>query len=490
MRRITKKYQTPAGTLPSILEEGIPTQEEALQAMLAELDAKKKKGIYNESNYNADGTYHLGEIEPAVVTASSSPRPDLMAGMPRDTSLLKQAADKAALDDMMQKQNDASEAAFAKSIDAQRSRSITENAEKSNGSFGSGDVGGNKTPNLSAMSGISNAVSGITDMASSFIDVDENSSFKQQQMVGDMLMKSGNPYAMAAGAAFKGLSIMDQALGINVNTINKKEAEFAGISKGERILNNVLGFLPGTGAGVLAGKTADFNYDERLNALSSSYGNTLDDMQTAEGMAEGRYLFGKKKINDKIRDLEEDQSVLLSAQKTNTLRKNSDYQYNLAQQNLNRYAGNNYSLTAIGKDGMKLISKEDVKQLIASRKQTIEDVALFKDGGKMNILPEGKLHAHNHHLEDVDERLEDLTKKGIPIVTVSENGELSQVAEVEKEELILHLELTKQIEALWDQFKKAEDPEEKNRIAFECGDLLCREIITNTEDNTNLINEL
>jgi hypothetical protein len=36
MRRITKKYQTPAGTLPSILEEGIPTQEEALQAMLAE----------------------------------------------------------------------------------------------------------------------------------------------------------------------------------------------------------------------------------------------------------------------------------------------------------------------------------------------------------------------------------------------------------------------------------------------------------------------
>ena len=81
-------------------------------------------------------------------------------------------------------------------------------------------------------------------------------------------------------------------------------------------------------------------------------------------------------------------------------------------------------------------------------------------------------------------------KKGIPIVTVSENGELSQVAEVEKEELILHLELTEQVEALWEQFKNAETPEEKNRIAFECGDLLCREIITNTEDNTNLINEL
>lgn len=485
MRRITKKYQTPAGTLPSILEEGIPTQEDALKAMLAEMNAKRNKGIYNESNYNiVDGTYHLGEIEPAIAISNQPSRPDLMENMPKDTSLLKQAADKAALDDMMQKQNDASIKEFSKSVDAQRSKSISESND------GGGSKGSGKGPNLSAMSGISNAVSGLTDLATSFIDVDENSSFQQQQMVGDMLMKTGNPYAMAAGAAFKGLSAMDQALGINVNTINKKEAKFADISKGERILNNVLGFLPGTGAGLLAGKTADFNYAERLNALSSSYSKTLDDMNTAEGMSGGRYLFGKKKINDKIRELEEDQSILLDAQKTNTLRKNSDYQYNLAQQNLNRYAGNNYSLTAIGKDGMKLMSKEDIKQIIASRKQKTEDVTLFKDGGKMNILPEGKLHAHNHHLEDVDERLEDLTKKGIPIVTVSETGELSQVAEVEKEELILHLELTEKVEALWEQFKNAETPEEKNRIAFECGDLLCKEIITNTEDNTNLINEL
>ena len=408
-----------------------------------------------------------------------------------DLPLLSQAATQAALDDLMASQRAALDESFSKSVDAERARRAKESTpESGKGSFGQGIKSIGSEKNIGTISGLTNAVSGLTDLATSFIDVDENSSFKQQQMVGDMLMKSGNPYAMVAGAAFKGLSAMDQALGINVNTINKKEAKFADISKGERILNNALGFLPGTGAGLLAGKTADFNYDERLNSLSSSYGKTLEDMNIAEGMSGGRYLFGKKKINDKIQDFENDQSVLLNAQKTNTLRKNSDYQNNLAQQNLNRYAGNNYSLTAIGKDGMKLISKEDVKQLIASRKQVIEDVALFKDGGKMNILTERKLHAHNHHLEDVDERLEDLTKKGIPIVTVSENGELSQVAEVEKEELILHLELTEQIEALWEQFKKAEDPEEKNRIAFECGDLLCREIITNTEDNTNLINEL
>ena len=122
--------------------------------------------------------------------------------------------------------NDATEKAFSESIDAQRSK----------GSDGGGSKGSGKGLNLNAMSGVSNAVSGLTDLATSFIDVDENSSFHQQQMVGDMLMKSGNPYAMAAGAAFKGLSAMDQALGINVNTINKKEAKFADISKGERVL--------------------------------------------------------------------------------------------------------------------------------------------------------------------------------------------------------------------------------------------------------------
>ena len=39
-----------------------------------------------------------------------------------------------------------------------------------------------------------------------FIDVDEDSNFAGQQAVGDALMASGNPYAMAAGAAFKALS--------------------------------------------------------------------------------------------------------------------------------------------------------------------------------------------------------------------------------------------------------------------------------------------
>lgn len=95
------------------------------------------------------------------------------------------------------------------------------------------------------MGGIAKGASMATDLAASFIDVDEDSNFQGQQAVGDALMSSGNPYAMAAGAAFKALSAIDQATGMGINTIDKKQASAAGLSKGERLLNNVLGFLPG-----------------------------------------------------------------------------------------------------------------------------------------------------------------------------------------------------------------------------------------------------
>jgi hypothetical protein len=41
----------------------------------------------------------------------------------------------------------------------------------------------------------------------------------------------------------------------------------------------------------------------------------------------------------------------------------------------------------------------------------------FKDGGQMNVIPEGSLHARLHHMENAD----NLTKKGIPVV--DNNGE-------------------------------------------------------------------
>lgn len=109
----------------------------------------------------------------------------------------------------------------------------------------------------------------------------------------------------------------------------------------------------------------------------------------------------------------------------------------------------------------------------------------FKQGGKTeeldapetdetnqkNIIPEGALHARKHHMDNADE----LTEKGIPVI--DEEGQ--QQAEIERDEIIFTLEVTKKLEEL---YEKGTD-----EAAIEAGKLLVKEILFNTEDRTNLI---
>ena len=104
----------------------------------------------------------------------------------------------------------------------------------------------------------------------------------------------------------------------------------------------------------------------------------------------------------------------------------------------------------------------------------------FQNGGSINVIPDGALHARKHNM-DVD----GITKKGIPVVSES-NGEIEQQAEVEKEELILRLEVTQKLEELEKKFYSNESTqEEKDECALEAGKLLVNEILYNTQDNTN-----
>ena len=100
----------------------------------------------------------------------------------------------------------------------------------------------------------------------------------------------------------------------------------------------------------------------------------------------------------------------------------------------------------------------------------------FKEGGKVNVIPEGALHKNKHHLEKIDEKFEDVTTKGIPVIVESERGEVVQQAEVERQEIIFRLEVTKKLEEL---SKKHTDD-----AAIEAGKLLVQEILYNTIDNT------
>ena len=153
------------------------------------------------------------------------------------------------------------------------------------------------------------------------------------------------------------------------------------------------------------------------------------------------------------------------------------------------------------KEGGELVNNQETIQETNSVWQpniNLETIQIMEEGGKTdkpkqesdkieetnqkNVIPEGALHAHKHHMENA----EDLTKKGIPVV--DNKGE--QQAEVEKNEIIFSLEVTKQLENLYKRYQEDTNTQkEKDELAIEAGKLLVYEILHNTIDRTGLIKE-
>ena len=113
--------------------------------------------------------------------------------------------------------------------------------------------GVNSALKTNAAQGIMGAASAATDIMTSFIPTQESkgknpTGFDTQQKIGDAMMKTPIPIVQAAGVAYKALSAVAEATGGNTNTITKDQAEDLGISKGTRLLNNIVGTLhPGAG---------------------------------------------------------------------------------------------------------------------------------------------------------------------------------------------------------------------------------------------------
>lgn len=104
----------------------------------------------------------------------------------------------------------------------------------------------------------------------------------------------------------------------------------------------------------------------------------------------------------------------------------------------------------------------------------------FKKGGSFNLIPEGALHARLHHMD-----IDGITKKGIPVIS-EEDGVIEQHAEIEHSEIIYRLEVTEKLEKLMKQYEETND----DQYAIEAGKLLVKETLYNTDDKTNLINEV
>lgn len=112
-----------------------------------------------------------------------------------------------------------------------------------------------------------------------------------------------------------------------------------------------------------------------------------------------------------------------------------------------------------------------------------EEIIEFKQGGSFNIIPDGALHANLHHMDNMD-----ITRKGIPVVSIGEDGNLEQQAEIEREEVIFRLEVTKKLEALMKDYEADYfSQEEKDWFAIQAGKLLVYELLENTVDNTGIL---
>ena len=118
------------------------------------------------------------------------------------------------------------------------------------------------------------------------------------------------------------------------------------------------------------------------------------------------------------------------------------------------------------------------------KEEPAQTVEAFKEGGQMNVIPEGALHARKNNMEGAGE---DFTAKGIPVV--NNNGE--QQAEIEKNEVIFTKDLTDFIENNLKKFNSEETSNsEKDEIAIKVGKRLVKELLTNTDDRTGLIEEV
>lgn len=300
--------------------------------------------------------------------------------------------------------------------------------------------------------------------------------------ISSALMTSGNPYAMAAGFATMGID---------------KLGGFADASKGlgggNDLLNTVSSIaLPG--AGWFASTTDKYTMSDTL-AKSSSYTGAADKSKTAMQNAGANILFGFSRAQKMIREAKRKDNMIQGIINDAEDRTSAAGWYGNELRNWMDLNGG-MERTHLARLGMKLPSKQDIAKVreilakggkIYSNKQTANfefedsieaefpeeiEVPEFKDGGQLNVIPEGALHARKNNMEGAGK---DFTHKGIPVI--DKDGE--QQAEIERDEIIFRKEVTVKLEEL---MKDGSD-----KAAIEAGKLLVEEIFHNTDDRTGLI---
>lgn len=305
----------------------------------------------------------------------------------------------------------------------------------------------------------------------------------------------GAAYSMLNGAS-------DIAAGMFGDTLTT-----SGNSKSDAIMDAIpgLGLLnAGLGNAIGNNKIDNLNYDqETWGTVGGSYAGSQSAVKDAADNTGGRYGILSKLTGEFKKDQDQNRAAQITQDMVSKIGDEAKAAQEVASSTLQeailnerkRLQGTNLSLRV--QKGMKLPTKQDIQKtkqlfkepefrrpssspnysILFKQEDTIEEIDFFKEGGKMNIIPEGELHARLHHMEQ-----DGITKKGIPVISIEEGGEVVQHAEIERNEIIFHLELTKKLEELME--------DGSDEAAIEAGKLLVDEILNNTEDRTGLLNEV
>lgn len=278
-------------------------------------------------------------------------------------------------------------------------------------------------------------------------------------------VKTGNPIAMVATGVPYALSLLNKYGGKTTNT------------------QNTLGLDTGpytTEISDKAGKKA---------TMIGTYGTSL--LGGIAGVLGrkttlGKNLFGNSKLdNINASTARADNKNLLSstvgyANKKNLMSAQNTIQ-NIASKNNQQLMGG----ITFAKQGSKLtpvnlrvisnrVKSNLNKKVITSSQEVTQE----------NVIPEGALHARKNNYEG--ELAEQVTSKGIPVITYEEDGKIIQHAEIENSEIIFHKETTNKLENWFEEYKNADDARKKI-IEIDCGKFLTEEILENTVDNVGLL---
>lgn len=277
------------------------------------------------------------------------------------------------------------------------------------------------------------------------------------------------PIGMAIGAA-------DDLLGGIAGMAGKK---LDGVSTGDKVISSIP--VIGNAASLFSSKLTKHNFDR--SSVASDY--SFNKEQAASDLGGKSILFGKRKKEKQIANAWSMYNKKADITDFNKKRLDSDAAMSLNTQNQLRFSGGQ-QLYSLAKHGMKFPELDEARVIISRWSTNSTEPKKFQLGGKMNLIPEGALHARKHNLEKINPELEgQITSKGIPVVAQGEGGVIQQ-AEIEKEEVIFRKEFTDELERLYKQYQD----DSSDDIAIEAGKLICYELLKNTDDRSGLIKSI